>query len=136
MPMPMPAPAAPVLLDTSVLVDHLRGHPPARAALADVLTADGVVYASVLSAAEIRRGLPPGQARAWGRLAEHLTWLPVDLEIAEAAGQSAAAYRRSHSGIALVDMILAATAQSLGATLWTRNVRHFPMFEGLQPPYA
>lgn len=128
--------AAPVLLDTSVLVDHLRGHPPAQVALYDLLTADGAVYVSVLSAAEVRRGLRPRQARAWGRLAEQLTWLPVDLGIAEAAGELAAAYRGSHSGIDLVDMILAATAQSLGAALWTRNVRHFPMFTGLQPPYA
>lgn len=44
-------------------------------------------------------------------------------------------YRRSHAGIGTVDLIIAATALELSAPLATVNVRHFPMFEGLRPPY-
>jgi predicted nucleic acid-binding protein len=33
------------------------------------------------------------------------------------------------------DLVIAATALELGAMLATANVRHFPMFAGLTPPY-
>ena len=43
-------------------------------------------------------------------------------------------YRRSHR-IGPVDLILAATVIELGGTVATLNVRDFPMFPGMQPPY-
>jgi predicted nucleic acid-binding protein len=42
---------------------------------------------------------------------------------------------RHRPAIALADLIIAATAEELGADLATGNVRHFPMFPELQPPY-
>ncbi|MBN9607768.1 MAG: hypothetical protein BGO26_09890 [Actinobacteria bacterium 69-20] len=45
-------------------------------------------------------------------------------------------YRRSHSGIGLGDYLIAATADTEGVELATLNVKHFPMFEGLQAPFA
>jgi len=33
------------------------------------------------------------------------------------------------------DYLVAAAARSVGADLVTLNVRHFPMFEGLEPAY-
>ena len=42
---------------------------------------------------------------------------------------------RRHGGIGTVDLIIAATAELLGAELITTNVRHFPMFGRLRPPY-
>jgi predicted nucleic acid-binding protein len=32
-------------------------------------------------------------------------------------------------------LVIAATAERLGLPLATLNVRHFPMFEGLEPAY-
>jgi predicted nucleic acid-binding protein len=43
--------------------------------------------------------------------------------------------RASHAGIDLADDLLAATADVLDARLMARNVRHFPMFPGLEPAY-
>lgn len=45
------------------------------------------------------------------------------------------AHRGSHSGIGLGDYLIAATAETQSATLATLNVRHFPMFDGLQAPF-
>ncbi len=64
-----------------------------------------------------------------------VAWIAVDDSIAERAGSLAATHLRAHPGIEVVDFVIAATAQEIGAELWTRNVRHFPMFPGLQPPY-
>ncbi len=45
-------------------------------------------------------------------------------------------YRRSHGGIGLGDYLIAATADVNGLELATLNTRHFPMFPGLEPPFA
>jgi predicted nucleic acid-binding protein len=64
-----------------------------------------------------------------------LQLLPVTEEIARRAGELLRAYRRSRPGIDLVDYAVAATAELHAASLVTLNVRHFPMIEGLRPPY-
>ncbi len=125
-----------VLVDTSVFVDQLRGHPPASAALSGLLLGDTRVVASVLTRTEILRGLPPRQRAAWKGLADLVVWLPVDSTLADRAGEFAAHYRLSHGSIDLVDYVIAATAERAAAQLWTRNVRHFPMLPGLTEPYS
>jgi predicted nucleic acid-binding protein len=124
-----------VLVDTSVLVDHLRGHPPATRALQDLVRSGRPRAASVLTRTQILHGLPPRQSSGWERLAALLAWLPVDLTVADLAGDLAQRYRRSHSSVDIVDHLIAATAEHHGAQLWTRNVRHFPSFPGLRSPY-
>lgn len=125
-----------VLLDTSVLVDHLRGYPPATEALRGLVRSGRPRVASVLSRTEVLRGLPVRLAPTWGALAGLLTWLPVDLAVADRAGELAAQFRLSHSSIDPVDHLIAATAELSGAELWTRNTRHFPSLPGLTAPYA
>lgn len=64
-----------------------------------------------------------------------MDWLPVSEEVADRAGGLARRYRRSHGSIDVIDYLIAATAQHHEADLWTRNVRHFPMFDALKAPY-
>lgn len=61
--------------------------------------------------------------------------MPVTEDVTRRAAAFARQYRSSHSGIDAVDYLIAATAELLDGSLLTRNVRHFPMFPGLQPPY-
>jgi len=44
-------------------------------------------------------------------------------------------YLRSHPGIEVSDLIVAALAQHLDADLKTMNLKHFPMFKNLKAPY-
>ena len=124
-----------VLLDTSVLVDHLRGYSPATEALHALVRSGRPRVASVLTRTEVLRGLPDRQANAWNALASIMTWLPVDTHVADRAGELAARYRRGHATVDLADYLIAATAERAAADLWTRNVRHFPVFPDLRPPY-
>lgn len=123
------------IVDTSVLVDWLRE----RGAAADLIhgaAAHGDVLAgSVLSRFELLAGTRRRERDALSRVLRTLTWVPVTSEIADRAGQLAAELRRAHSGIDHVDYVIAATAELLGAELWTRNVKHFPMFPELRAPY-
>ena len=69
------------------------------------------------------------------RLFASLQVEPVTDVIAKRAGEQLRAYRRSHPGIDVVDYVIAATADVLGADLVTLNVKHFPMFEGLEAAF-
>lgn len=61
---------------------------------------------------------------------------PATEIIARRARDMMRRYRRSHNRIGLGDYLIAATAHAQGLELATLNVRHFPMFEHLQPPFA
>jgi hypothetical protein len=63
-----------------------------------------------------------------------LSWIAVDEQIARHAGNLGGAWRRSH-GLATADLVIAATVEVVGGELATSNVRHFPMFAGLEAPY-
>ena len=124
-----------VLVDTSVFVDHLRGRIEARDALAAARREGHQVAASVLTRAELLGGMRSPEKGRTRALFLAVGWIDVDREIADRAGELARAYRRSHPGIDLVDYVIAATAELSGATLLTRNVKHFPMIDGLVAPY-
>jgi predicted nucleic acid-binding protein len=123
-----------ILFDTDVLVAHLRGDERARALLSAAVTSDEACC-SVLTAAELRAGMRSAERRVTLGLLGALDQLPVTAEIAAMAGDWSRQYRGSHSGIGLVDYLIAATAHVAGADLKTLNVRHYPMLKGLRPAF-
>jgi len=123
------------VVDTSVLIDHLREDDRAHAALRQARKIDQRVSASVLTKVEILAGMRPSERELTRRLLDSIEWLEVDDDLAERAGDLAARYLRSHPGIEAVDYVIAATVQRLGASLLTRNLKHFPMLDGLTDPY-
>lgn len=125
-----------ILLDTSVLIDHLRESRSARNTMLNAIDRGDRLVASVLTKVEINAGMRSHERRAVRDLLDSLYWVDVTEAIADDAGTLARKYRRSHPGVGVVDFAIAATAMHLGAELWTRNVRHFPMFDGLAPPYG
>lgn len=124
-----------VLVDTSVLIDHLRGDQKAQQALASAARQGERLACSVVTRIEVLAGMRPEEEPPTRRLLSALDWIPVDDAIAEQAGMLANRYLRSHPGVDPVDFIIAATAELHDARLWTRNVKHFPMVSGLAPPY-
>jgi predicted nucleic acid-binding protein len=123
------------LLDTTVAVDHLRGRPRATELVVDEIEGDDPLAASEMVRFELVAGVRGGELADLEELFTALAWIPVTEEISSTAGLLAGRYRPSHSGIDDVDYLIAATALVLDAELLTTNVRHFPMFRGLRPPY-
>jgi predicted nucleic acid-binding protein len=121
------------LCDTSVIIDILRAHPPA---LAFAGALDEPPTCSEITRVEVLRGMRSAERRTTERLFGTIRWVGVDEAIARRAGDLGRTWRRSHQGIATADLIIAATADELGLELATLNVRHFPMFSRLRPPYA
>lgn len=124
-----------IVVDTSVLIDHLRGRENARKALRQAVEDGQRVSASVLTKVEVTAGMRSAERNAVSTLFRAIEWLPVTDPIADDAGVLARHYRRSHQAIDVVDYVIAATARSHGADVWTLNVKHFPMFEDIRPPY-
>lgn len=107
-----------VLIDTDVLVDHLRGE-------ARLAVPASVGFYSAITRAELFAG-PEDQEDAVRALLAPFRELPVTSELAEGAGRL-----RRTTGILLPDALIAATAVANGLELLTRNVRDFSRVPGL-----
>ncbi|MBA3372094.1 MAG: type II toxin-antitoxin system VapC family toxin [Euzebyaceae bacterium] len=123
-----------VLVDTSILIDYLRGHQGARDLL-DEERAAGTLHASEITRLEVLAGMRAAEEYQTRSLLSTLRWHPVDAEVAEKAGELGRAWLPSHRGIDSADLAVAATAFLLDARLLTMNVRHFPMYPGMSRPY-
>lgn len=122
------------LVDTSVLIDFLRGHSGASDLLLRERAAEPL-HASEITRLEVLAGMRPEDEAATRSLLSTLIWHPVDAEVAEAAGALGRRWLPSHHTIDGADLAIAATAIRTGSQLLTRNIRHFPMFADLQAPY-
>lgn len=121
------------LVDTSVLIDHLRGDAAAYAALRSAREA-GALHASEITRVEVLAGMRPREQDRTLMLLGSLTWHPVTSHLAEVAGELGRRWLRSHR-LDAADLVIAATAIDTGSDLLTRNVQHFPMFPDLTAPY-
>lgn len=124
-----------LLVDTSVLIDHLRGKPEAVALLQQAVARGDELHSVVVVRTEILAGMRARERAATLTLFDALEWQPVTAELADRAGELARRYLRSHPGVDTVDYLVAAAAQLLGAELQTLNVKHYPMFPRLTAPY-
>lgn len=121
-----------VLLDTSVVIDLLRALP---AALSYARQLEEAPVCSEITRVEVLRGVRGAERGDTERAFRTMRWVGLDEAIARLAGEMGRAWRRSHPGISTADLVIAATAQETDLELVTLNVRHFPMLEGLKPPY-
>lgn len=122
------------LVDTSVLIDYLRGHADAAEVL-ERERASGPLHASEITRLEVLAGMRPSEQHATRALLSTLRWHPVDELIAEQAGELGRRWLPSHHTIDSADLAIAATALGTKTRLLTCNVRHFPMFPDLRAPY-
>lgn len=123
------------LLDTNVAVDYLRGAKPAVSLLHVLADSGDVPIASELVRFELLAGAREAEMELVEDFCSGLEWVMVDSDIAKVGGALARRYRPSFSGIEDADYLIAATALLLEAELLTTNVKHFPMFDGLEPAY-
>lgn len=117
-----------LLLDSTVLIDALRGR-PAAGRVASLRRTGTEPWVCVLSVEEIWRGLRPGEESSAERLFNGLRLAPLGV----AEGIRAGSWRRTFAerGVTLhqADCLIAAAATGIGAALATANVRDFPMPE-------
>jgi len=125
--------AGPLLLDTDILVDFLRGH---SKAMAFVNANSARIILSTLVVAELYAGVKGDAEQAvLEAFVSLFRIVPVNVNIAKAGGLYKRDYGKSH-GVGLADAILAATAEAEKAELKTLNIKHYPMLKGIKPAYT
>jgi tRNA(fMet)-specific endonuclease VapC len=115
------------LLDTTVLIAHLRGDEDVARFLLDLVGAGHVVGVCCVNVAEIERGIRPRERKAAEALLARLAYLPTTQEAAVRAGRYMAELARRGRTLHLADALVAATARTHGAVLVTDDVADFPM---------
>lgn len=116
------------LIDTDVLIDHLRGVALARDFLLHFLESGESPAISAITIAEIEAGIREPERETVEVLLDRLPALGLDSEIARTGGRFRRRYGTSH-GVLLPDALIAATAVQHGRTLYTLNRKHYPMPE-------
>lgn len=125
-----------ILLDSDVLIAHLRGVPQAQDWLLRARQETGRMGVRAVTITEIAGGMRSNEKREVTRLLASLDIFPVSSHVAWRAAEFMRQYRQSHSGIGLGHYLIAATAIAEGLQLATLNIRHFPIFEGIEPPFV
>ncbi|MEM3563255.1 MAG: type II toxin-antitoxin system VapC family toxin [Candidatus Jordarchaeaceae archaeon] len=113
----------PILVDTDVIIDHLRGFENSKKLLKEVELGNFLAYFSAITEAELysgQRTSVKSEQRIVERLLKIMHRVDVNSEIARKAGE----LRREY-GVELPNAIIAATALILGAELVTRNIKHY-----------
>ena len=101
------------------------------------VNSERVVLSSIVVAelyAGVRGGADGVEQGVLERLLGLFRVVPVSSGIARLGGLYKRDYGKSH-GVGLADAIVAATATVEDAELMTLNVKHYPMFPGLEPAY-
>jgi predicted nucleic acid-binding protein len=117
------------LLDTSVLIDALRGVRGRAEGLARLVEDGHLLACSVITVAEVYAGMRPRERAATENLLESLETYDVTRQIAERAGLLRRTWAARGKTIALIDLLIASTALESGLILVTDNIRDFPMKE-------
>lgn len=125
-----------ILVDSDVIIAHLRGVEAAREWLVRTRRSSGPLRISAVAIAEVACGIRSAERREVSRLLATMKPIPVTERIAWKAADFMRTFRRSHTGIGLGDYLVAATADIEGLQLATLNVKHFPMFSDLEPPFS
>jgi hypothetical protein len=123
----------PVLVDTDVMVDFLRGYPKAVALVRT--HSDRIIFSSIV-AAELYAGVKGDEElTTLDGLFSLFRVVPVSHELARAGGLYKKGYGKSH-GVGLADAIVAATVEAENAELKTLNTKHYPMIKSLKAAYT
>lgn len=114
------------LLDTGVLIRHLRGRRDAVRLVRTLGQAERLAVATV-TRLEVRAGMLPKERYKTQKLLARFITYDLDGDIADGAGDYVRECRAEGIALSVPDAIIAATAVDHRLTLVTFNPRHFPI---------
>jgi predicted nucleic acid-binding protein len=121
-----------LLLDTTVLIDLLRGKQSRKALLADLVKSGHTPATAAINIAEIYAGMRPTEQGRTEFLLAALDCFSTTPAIARRAGSLKKEWAVRGRTLSLPDMIVAATALEHEAVLMTENRKDFQMIRGLE----
>lgn len=127
----MVASLRPPVLDTTVVIAHLRGFEWARRLL-EWAGRTGRPVVSTVTHVEVYQGMREEETEDTKALLDTLESRPLDREVAWKAGEILRSLRATGMEIYLADGVIAATALLEGRPVLTLNVKHFRRVPGLE----
>ena len=118
------------MVDTDIVIDHLRGREYARRLLR-LWATEGPVAVSAITHLEVYKGMRPWEEDATRGFLDGFVTMSVDVPTARKAGTLIGSLRPQGITVGIADAAVAATAMGLGVPLLTNNVGHYP-FPGLE----
>jgi predicted nucleic acid-binding protein len=120
---------ATILLDTSVIFDHLNGRCGRTEFLYQLIGQGHVLACCPVNITEVYAGLRPGEETKTDAFLNSLEYLPVTPAIARQAGLLRRDWQKKGQTLSYTDVTIAAVALSDEVPLLTGNRKHFPMPE-------
>lgn len=117
------------LLDTTTIIDHLRGYKKVNSRLEKMGERGDIAGCCCINIAETYAGMTEKEKEKTDRFIESLYHFEVTKEIAKLAGELRRKYIKKGKTLATTDVIIAATAMTYGLILTTKNVEHYPFPE-------
>ena len=120
-----------LVFDTDVFVDLLRTNAGPLKAVLELLESGKVEgYISSITLLELRTGeISEYQEKLLATIVDRLIIVPLDRELAQYAGRLR---KLAGKNMSLSDLIIGATSKYLGASMVTRNQRHFKLIPGIK----
>ena len=121
-----------IVVDTNIFIDHLRNIPNASRLLKEIEDGNFEGLISAITVMELMAAPKMTEQRfeVTRELIDMFELVPVDGLVATTSGKFLAKYRASH-GLEPMDAIIAATASTNDAALFTLNTKHFKYIDGL-----
>lgn len=116
------------LLDTGILIRHLRNR-PGYPELVQRLNQSGDLVISAFTRVEVLRGMRDHERERTLNLLDSFVTQVIDQATADQAGEWLRAWQARGVTLGGPDAVIAACAFRAGAALVTTNARHFPMPE-------
>jgi len=116
-----------LLLDTSVLIDALRGRGAGERLRELRAGGASTPWICVINVEELYRGVREVEETALGRFLGGFRLAPLGREEAELAGRWRRDFAQRGVTLGQADCLIAAAATGIGASLVTGNPKHFPM---------
>ena len=117
------------LLDTTVIIDCLRGRREVVDFLTRIASQGSIVGCCAINIVEVYAGMRENERQITKKFLDSLEYYEVTRNLAELAGE----YKREYAGkginLSLSDVTIATVAISNNLTLITDNLRHYPMPE-------
>ena len=120
---------ATILLDSSVIFDHLNGRRGRSEFLARLIDQGHILACCSVNVSEVYAGLRAGEEAGTQDFLDSLKWLPVTPAIARQAGWLRRDWRAKGHTLSFTDTTIAALALANESPLLTDNRKHFPMPE-------
>jgi len=120
---------ATVLLDTTVVIDLLRGREAVAARLRDLRRRGDSPSVCAITVEETFRGLRPAERQRAEAIFEGLWIVPLAASEGRRAGEWRQAYASRGRTLAQADCLIAAAAVTAGGRMATGNSKDFPMPE-------